>query len=80
MLLKLEYCIKHAPHKRFIFISDAEAIRNLLWQLTKNYSAHYAGTAIGDIEVSNLDGKVLTPEDVLAKPFTWATNLSSGSE
>ena len=79
MLLKLEYRIKTTPHKRYTFISDAEAIRNLLWQLTINYDAS-DGTSISNIEVSNLDGKVLEPKEVFANPFTWATHLSSGGE
>lgn len=79
MLLKLEYCIKISPHKRFVFISDAEAIRNLLWQLTHNYNSH-DGTAIGELTVSNLDGVVINCEEILASPFRWATNLSTGTE
>ncbi len=79
MLLKLTYSIARNPYKRFVFISDAEAIRNLLWQLTRNYRA-YDGTAIGNIEVTNLDGIKLEHNDVYADPFAYVTNLSTGPD
>jgi hypothetical protein len=76
MMLKLTYYRKDAKYQRVTVLGDAEGIRDLFWQLTHNYRA-VDGTEIGDIVISNLEGTVISHEDLMRMPLVYSTYLSS---
>lgn len=73
MLLKLTYSRASDQHQTVTVLGDPDGIRDLYWQLTHNYKP-IDGTAIGNIEVRNLDGDVAAK--VMEDPCRYATNLS----
>lgn len=74
-MLKLTYARKSDRFQTVTVIGDAAGIRDLYWQLTHNYKAQ-DGTAIGSIEVFNLDGVNCT-KDILSDPHGYSSRLSS---
>ena len=77
MMLKLDYNKKANSYQWVSVIGDADGIRDLYWQLTRNHHPH-DGVAIGEVEVSNLDGRILTEDEILQKPHVYSTALSRG--
>lgn len=73
MMLKLSYNTVSDKHSYTTVISSPEGIRELLWQLTRNYSCN-DGTKIDTIKVSNLEGFDISHEDCLYNPYTFCTN------
>lgn len=73
-MLKLTYSRKSDPFQAVTVIGDAEGIRDLYWQLTRNYAPR-DGTEIGEIKITNLDGHDCT-EQVMKNPHLWATQMS----
>lgn len=76
-MLKLTYNRKRDEFQTVAVLGDYEGIRDLYWQLTKNYECR-DGTCIGDIRVANLDGEDVT-ETVMTRPWQSDTRLSSFS-
>ena len=74
-MLKLRYYYKADRFKHVTLISDTEGIRDLYWQLTRNYSAN-DGSAIGGIEVTNLDGEELSEQELMQSPYIRHTLMS----
>lgn len=74
MMLKLTYTKARDRFSTVTVMGDSRGIRDLYWQLTKNYLAH-DGTAIGSVRVTNLDGVDCTAT-ILFNPFGDATQLS----
>jgi hypothetical protein len=77
MILKLTYSRKSDEFQKVTLLGDAEGIRDLFWQLTHNYHP-VDGTEVGEIEISNLEGTVISHQDLLRKPFVCSTYLSHG--
>jgi len=73
--LQLKYTKKRDRFQTVTVLGDPEGIRDLYWQLTKNYTCS-DGTCIGDISVINLDGDDVT-RYVLTNPVGNATMLSN---
>jgi hypothetical protein len=76
MMLKLTYCRKSDKYQTVTLLGDVYGIRDLFWQLTHNYRA-VDGTEIGDIVISNLEGTVISHQDLMSIPFVYSTYLSS---
>lgn len=74
-MLQLKYTKKRDKFQTATVLGDPEGIRDLYWQLTKNYTCS-DGTCIGDISVINLDGDDVT-RYVLTNPGGNATRLSN---
>ena len=68
-MLQLRYSMERDIYTYVIVLGDADGIRNLYWQLTKN------GTGIANICVLNLNGLDIT-ESVMANPYSDDTALS----
>ena len=77
MLLKLQYRKKAYSNEWVSVIGDSQGIRDLYWQLTRNHRAQ-DGTGIENVEVSNLEGRMLTEDEILQKPHVYSTALSRG--
>jgi hypothetical protein len=73
-MLKLTYARENDKFKTVTVIGDSHGIRDLYWQLTRNYQST-DGTKIGSIHVTNLDGIDCT-ESVLSRPHAYSTYLS----
>ena len=74
-MLKLKYTKQKDKFQTVTVLGDSEGIRDLYWQLTKNYRCD-DGTCIGEIRVLNLDGDDVT-ESILHRPWNNATRLSN---
>lgn len=74
-MLQLKYTKRRDKFQTVTVLGDPEGIRDLYWQLTKNYGCS-DGTCIGDIRVLNLDGEDVT-ETVMHRPWHSATRLSN---
>jgi hypothetical protein len=75
-MLKLTYTYKNDKSNTVTLLGDAEGIRDLYWQLTKNYKAA-DGTEIGAIKVTDLDGFEIEKHLIMIEPHTYSTTLSS---
>ena len=75
MLLQLKYVKLVDEFQTVTILGDPEGIRDLYWQLTKNYTPN-DGTGINDIHVLNLEGEDIT-EMIMASPWQRATRLSN---
>lgn len=73
-MLQLKYTMLADSHQHVIVIGDPDGIRDLYWQLTKNYYAN-DGTAIGSVRVLNLSGDDIT-SSVMSNPWQHSTRLS----
>lgn len=73
-MLKLTYTRRSNVFQTVTVIGDPEGIRDLYWQLTQNHNAH-DGTAICDVEVTNLDGINCTGK-ILTEPYANMTQMS----
>lgn len=73
-MLQLRYSMERDIYTYVTVLGDADGIRNLYWQLTKNYKCQ-DGTGIANICVLNLDGLDIT-ESVMARPYSADTALS----
>jgi hypothetical protein len=74
-MLKLTYARANDKFQKVTVLGEPAAIRDLYWQLTRNYSSS-DGTAIGVIVVSNLDGEICT-DRILHGPYESSTNMCS---
>ena len=74
-MLQLKYTKQRDKFQSVTVLGDPEGIRDLYWQLTKNYGCS-DGTCIGDIRVMNLDGEDVT-ETVMLIPWHSATRMSN---
>ena len=74
-MLQLKYTKRRDKFQTVTVLGDPEGIRDLYWQLTRNYGCS-DGTCIGDIQVLNLTGEDVT-ETVLSQPWHSATRLSN---
>jgi hypothetical protein len=74
-MLQLKYTKQIDKFQTVTVLGDPEGIRDLYWQLTKNYVCG-DGTCIGDIRVLNLSGKDVT-DTVTHTPWNSATRLSN---
>lgn len=74
-MLKLKYTFQRAPYDYVILLGSPEGIRDLYWQLTRNYKCE-DGTGIFDIRVSDLDGNEVTREFV-GEPYAFSTRLDN---
>lgn len=75
IVLQLKYTKRRDKFQTVTVIGDPEGIRDLYWQLTKNYTCS-DGTGIGDVRVINLDGDDVTMY-VMTNPSDNATRLSN---
>lgn len=66
-MLRLIYTRKKSKFETVSVIGDSQGIRDLYWQLTRNYKAK-DGPEIGDIRVVNLDGIDCT-SSILTNPY-----------
>jgi hypothetical protein len=67
-LIRLSYTRAKDPHQVVTVMGEPLAIRDLYWQLTKNYSAN-DGTAIGQVKVTDMNGVDCTNQ-ILVQPFS----------
>ncbi len=74
-MLQLKYTKQRDRFQTVTVLGDPKGIRDLYWQLTKNYACS-DGTGIGDIRVINLDGDDVTMY-VMTNPHDNATRLSN---
>lgn len=74
-MLKLTYSRKQDEFKTVTVLGDPEGIRDLFWQLTRNYLAN-DGTEIGKIVVTNLDGFAIDLDDFMKNPHRYDSHLS----
>ena len=74
-MLQLRYTKRRDEFQTVTVLGDPVGIRDLYWQLTKNYGCS-DGSCIGDIRVLNLSGVDITDE-VLRHPWSHATRLSN---
>lgn len=74
-MLQLKYSRQRDRFQTVTVLGDPEGIRDLYWQLTKNYEC-IDGTCIGDIRVFNLEGDDVT-ETVMHIPWRNASRLSN---
>ena len=75
IVLQLKYTKLRDKFQTVTVLGDPEGIRDLYWQLTKNYTCS-DGTGIGDVRVINLDGDDVTMY-VMTNPSDNATRLSN---
>ena len=68
-MLRLTWYRKNHPNQFGFVLGDPESIRDLYWQLTKNYKAN-DGTAIGEIKVHSLDGDEVEYIDLMMNPHS----------
>ena len=78
-MLKLTYTYKNDKSNTVTLLGDAEGIRDLYWQLTKNYKSA-DGTEIGAIKVTDLDGLEIDKYQIMTDPHAYTTILSSIGE
>jgi len=74
-VIEAEYTKQRDRFQTVTVLGDPEGIRDLYWQLTKNYTCS-DGTGIGDVRVINLDGDDVTMY-VMTNPSDNATRLSN---
>lgn len=74
-MLKLTYTRKNNKFQTVTLLGNAAGIRDLYWQLTHNYQAQ-DGTAIGEVNVYDLDGVNCTAS-IMTDPHGNATRMST---
>jgi hypothetical protein len=73
-MLKLTYFKANDKFQFVTVIGDAEGIRDLYWQLTRNYKST-DGSRIADVKITTLDGQNVTAH-VINQPHEYSTPLS----
>ena len=74
-LIRLSYTRAKDPLQVVTVLGEPLAIRDLYWQLTKNYRAN-DGTAIGQVRIADMNGKDCTSlimTQPLSIPFPTTT-------
>lgn len=74
-MLQLKYSKQRDEFQTVTLLGDPEGIRDLYWQLTKNYTCN-DGTGISNVRVLNLEGEDVT-ELVMSSPWQRSTKISN---